>query len=353
MSNQTQRKTFAGFVDLQVNGYRGIDFSSLSLTIDSATHALRGILSDGACTAIVPTIISSSLDVYNHVLPIFAEIKSMKEFHSRIIGIHLEGPFISPKEGAVGCHNASNVRLPSIKLLEDWQKLSHGNICLITLAAEIEGACKLIEYCDTNKIVVSLGHQDSSNQEIDRAVEAGAKVMTHLGNGIPNMIHRHDNMIWKGLSDDRLTVMLITDGSHLPKDVLRVMFRSKPSHLIVVTSDVAPVAGLPDGTYKCFGTSVVVKGTRVQSATLPCLAGSGALMLHCINHLCKVWPLHFTDNPNKSTSESAFELMTRVGFTNPLYLMRHKYDESFQAIDDKAHILTWMDNQFYFTGALL
>ena len=110
--------TFSGFVDLQVNGYRGIDFSSLSLTLETATHAIRGILSDGGCTSIVPTIISSSLDVYNHVLPIFSTIISMKEFNKRVLGIHLEGPFISSKNGVVGCHSSANVIAPSINLVE-------------------------------------------------------------------------------------------------------------------------------------------------------------------------------------------------------------------------------------------
>ena len=92
--------------------------------------------------------------------------------------------------------------------------------------------------------------------------------MTHLGNRLPNMIHRHHHPIWKGLSNDEISIMLIM-------------------------SDVAPVAGLPDGTYDCFGSSVEVEGTNVRSATMPCLAGSGALILNCINHLCSIWPLHY------------------------------------------------------------
>ena len=264
----------------------------------------------------------------------------MKEFKTRVLGIHLEGPFISPNEGAVGCHNPANVISSSIDLLNNWQILAQGHIRMITVAAEAKGVSNLIKYCVDNKIIVSLGHQDSSQYEIEDAINVGATAMTHLGNGLPNLIHRHHNPIWKGLSDDRLMVMLITDGNHLPEDLLRVMFRSKPSHLIVVTSDVAPVAGLPDGKYDCFGTFVVVKGTNVRSVTLPCLAGSGALMLDCINHLSKLWPLHYTNCLNEANSNSAFELMVRVGNENPLRLLGYEMMEHITPNKKQCHILT-------------
>ena len=342
--------TFSGFVDLQVNGYRGIDFSSLSLTLETATHAIRGILSDGGCTSILPTIISSSLDVYNHVLPIFSTIISMKEFNKRVLGIHLEGPFISSKNGVIGCHSSANVIAPSINLVKSWQKLADGHICMITVAAEAQGISDFIKYCVKNRIMVSLGHQDASADDIEHAIKSGATAMTHLGNGLPNMIHRHHNPIWKGLSNDQLSVMLIADGNHLPEDLLRVMFRSKPSHLIIATSDVAPVAGLPDGTYNCFGTSVVVEGNNVRSAKLPCLAGSGALILDCINHLCSIWPLDYRPDRDNMNYDNAFETMIKIGNRNPLNLIGR---ESTEINNNKYHILTWMDGKFIFTASLL
>ena len=277
-------------------------------------------------------------------------IISMKEFNSRVLGVHLEGPFISSKSGAIGCHNPSNVILPSIDLLKLWQKRANGHICMITVAAETKDVSELIKYCISNKITVSLGHQDASASDIDDAITAGAKAMTHLGNGLPNMIHRHHNPIWTGLSNDKITVMLITDGNHLPEDLLRVMFRSKPSHLIIVTSDVAPVAGLPNGTYDCFGTSVVVEGTNVRSATLPCLAGSGALMLDCINHLCSIWPLHYRPDKEDVNHETAFDLMMKVGTKNPLNLIGRALTENYY---DKCHMLTWTCEKYIFTASLL
>ena len=336
---------------MQVNGYRGISFSDITLTLDSASHAVRGILSDGACRAIVPTIISSSLDVYDHVLPLLADLADMEEFSQRVLGIHLEGPFISPEDGFVGCHNPSNIIQPSIDLMKHWQKLARGNICMITVAANISGVCDLIQYCSVTNIVVSLGHQNPSSVNIDDAVKAGAKAMTHLGNGLPNLVDRHYNPIWKGLSDDRLTIMLITDGNHLPEDLLRIMFRCKPPHLVVVTSDVAPVAGLPNGKYECFGTSVNVEGTNVRSANLPCLAGSGALMLQCINHVCKLWPLHYAAVDSKI--KHADEIMTEIGYINPLRLLDREIIPDFKLNMAQNNILTWVNGKFEFTAGLL
>jgi N-acetylglucosamine-6-phosphate deacetylase len=308
-----------GFIDLQVNGYRGIDFSDTSLTLESAANAIRGLLSDGGCAAVLPTVISSSLSVYEHVLPLLAFlIDGSEEFQGRILGIHLEGPFISGKSGAVGCHNPKNVRAPSVELMQHWQRLAKGHVCLVTVAAEAcvdgggGGATKFIPWCVENGIAVSLGHQLASMEEIDLAAGMGATGMTHLGNGLPNMVHRHKNPIWKGLSDDRLTVMMITDGNHLPKELIRVMTRAKGWARVVVTSDCAPVAGLPNGEYDCFGTRVVVEGNNVRSADLPCLAGSGALMIHCMNHFLRV---HGPD------TDGLAEGIRMVGWKNALSLI--------------------------------
>jgi N-acetylglucosamine-6-phosphate deacetylase len=300
-----------------VNGYRGVDFSCLALSVDTAATAVRGLLSDGGCAAILPTVISSALAVYDHVLPILAEVIEMEEFAGRLLGIHLEGPFISSQPGAVGCHNPDNVvSPPSIPLMERWQTLAKGHVRLVTVAAESCAAGTFVSWCVAHNIAVSLGHQLASVSEIDAATGMGATGLTHLGNGLPNMVHRHKNAIWKGLSDDRLTAMIITDGNHLPKELIRTIVRAKGPRKVIVTSDCAPVAGLPSGEYDCFGTRVVVDGNNVRSADLPCLAGSGALMFHCMNHLFsvdRVLPAGWGSN-----EFSLARLHDRVGLENPL-----------------------------------
>lgn len=342
----------AGFVDLQVNGYRGVDFSSDDLTLDRAAHAIRGLLADGGCCAVLPTLISSPDEVYTHNLPIFAQLLESKEFEDRILGFHLEGPFISPEKGAVGCHNSKNVCSPSIEKLKQWQHLARGHIRLITVAAESDNVIDFIRYCVANNIVVSLGHQLANAEEVNAAVESGARAMTHLGNGLPNLVHRHRNIIWKGLSDDRLSIMIITDGNHLPPDLIRVMFRSKPLKSIIITSDVAPVAGLPDGTYDCFGTTVMVEGNNVRDATGPNLAGSGALMFACIDFLCSeiLWPIH-SNSPQGVESCNKFQTMKMVGFLNPLQLLGIQEDQMMDRCP--MQLLTWKNGKFYYTATMV
>ena len=279
--------------------------------------AVRGILSDGGCAAILPTVISSALPVYEHVLPILAEVIEMEEFDGRLLGIHLEGPFISSQPGAVGCHDPDNVILaPSTTLMERWQMLAKGHVRLVTVAAESCSAGTFVPWCVAHNIAVSLGHQLASMSAVGAAATMGATGLTHLGNGLPNMVHRHQNVLWKGLSDDRLTAMIITDGNHLPKEVIRAIVRAKGPNKVIVTSDCAPVAGLPNGKYDCFGTRVVVDGYNVRSADLPCLAGSGALMIHCMNHLFsvdRVLPAGWGSN-----EFSLARLHDQVGLENPL-----------------------------------
>ena len=261
----------------------------------------------------MPTIITSPLETYQHNLPIIADVIDTFT-NPGILGIHLEGPFISKEPGAVGCHPAKYTLLPSIDLLKEWQLLARGHIVLITIAAELKGSQELCTWATNNNIAVSLGHQLATAQDVKQLVECGATLCTHLGNGMPNMIHRHQNPIWTSLAEDRLTCMIITDGEHLPIDAVVAMIRAKGTSGIVVTSDAAPVAGLPDGSYKWGSTPVRCLSGKVCHATLPCLAGSGSLMMECMNVLAGIktskqgWLLELDD-------------LIRVSCDNPLNVL--------------------------------
>jgi N-acetylglucosamine-6-phosphate deacetylase len=308
-----QHKIVPGFVDLQVNGYKGCDFSDPTLTLDSFLNTSVQILRDGACVAFVPTLITSPLATYEHNLPIIADAIDTWT-NPGILGIHLEGPFISKEPGAVGCHPPEHTRLPSVELLQQWQELARGKIVLITIAAELKGSAELCRWATNNGIAVSLGHQLASAQDVTNLVDCGATLCTHLGNGMPNMIHRHQNPIWTSLAEDRLTVMLITDGEHLPPDAVVSMVRAKGVDGVVVTSDAAPVAGLPDGSYQWGTTPVRVCQGGVRHGTLECLAGSGSLMLQCMNMLAG---LRTSKHGWLLTSDE----LVQVGCYNPLSVL--------------------------------
>ena len=311
-----------GFIDLQVNGYNGVSFSATDLTHSSCEAACSAILKEGGCLAIIPTVITSPLATYEHVLPILADVIEKGKGLEGRPGIHLEGPFISPFKGAVGAHPASEVLSPfvhaskrntGIELLERWQLLARGHIKIITIAAEGDGASELCEHA-VNKmgITVSLGHMMANGSDISKLADAGATLLTHLGNGCPNELHRHKNHLWPALADDRLTAMLISTGSIAARVASRhCVARATPhDHHVGRRARSRP----PDGEHLCFGSVVHVEGRFVRSADRSCLAGSGALMLDCMNHLAS---LAITPQAGRVEPLTLSELLT-MGFDNPL-----------------------------------
>jgi N-acetylglucosamine-6-phosphate deacetylase len=297
-----------GLVDLQVNGYKGVNFSDLSLTEDGFVLACRGVLEAGT-TAFLPTLITSPTEVYEHNLPIVAAVLKSEEFHGRLLGIHIEGPFISAQEGARGAHDAQWVRKPDVSFLEQLIKWADGGVKLLTIAAEPPGAEKLARYASSRGIAVSLGHQMAGEDDLRKLVQAGATALTHLGNGVPAMLNRHKNPVWAGLANDDLIAMMITDGHHLPAAVIKTIIRTKGAERCVVVSDASSPAGLPPGQYEVFGHQVVLEEAgRLYDRTTGYLAGSAATMLQCVNHLAS---LHLV-GPDE---------LIAMGFYNPLKLI--------------------------------
>jgi len=224
------------------------------------------------------------MSAYAKVLPIIASVIEDSPISDRLLGIHLEGPFISPVPGAIGCHRTECVVPADLKMLKELVTLARGNIKLLTMAAEWPASPEVCKWAVSEGIVVSMGHHVASSAQIHDLADCGATLLTHLGNGLPNELNRHHNPIWPSLSDHRLTAMLITDGFHLPPDSICSFIRAKGIANTIITSDVVPVAGQPTGIYEFAGMKVKVEGNSVKSADRPCLAGSGAVMLDCINH---------------------------------------------------------------------
>jgi N-acetylglucosamine-6-phosphate deacetylase len=299
----------SGFIDLQVNGYKGVNFSTEDYGEEDFAEAYRGVLATGTA-AFLPTVVTSQVSLYRRNLPLLARLMDEEEFKGRVLGLHIEGPFISPEPGAVGNHRADAVREPDPDFLDQLQEWSEGKIRLFTLAAERPGAEEVCRRAVESGITVSLGHQLALDAEIGLLAEAGATVLTHLGNGIPGMLPRLSNPIWSGLAEDRLTAMIIADGHHLPSSVLKVIIRAKGIDRIVVTSDASFLAGMPPGTYRDTGHDVVLEPTgRIWNPKAQCLAGSSAMMIDCMNHLAALGLLDLQD-------------LLRVGIENPLRLIR-------------------------------
>ena len=303
-----------GFVDLQVNGFKGVDFSAPNLTLRDIHSISNQMLAHGTI-GYCPTVISSPLEIYERNLPLIAEAMESKE-GAQILGIHLEGPFLNPKYGPRGIHPENQIIAPSIELFEQFRTWSKDKITLFTLAPEQDGALDLIKHIvNKSNVVVSIGHLDAGYKTIQDAIDAGARAATHVGNGLADMIDRHDNPLWPILADDRLTGLFITDGSHLPKEMVIVCIRAKGISNFIVTSDIVHLAGLEPGEYDFHGVPVILEGENYlhrKGATQH--AGSASTMLECMNFLMSLGEL----------DEKGLE---RVGYENPLKLINRKIDD--------------------------
>jgi N-acetylglucosamine-6-phosphate deacetylase len=238
-----------GLVDLQVNGCAGFDVNAENLTTDVIIGLVETMLVRGV-TCFAPTIITAPEDKICHAISVVAEARrSHPRVAACITYIHLEGPHISPLDGYRGAHPADAVRPPSIAKFERWQSLAEGRIGLVTMSPHFAESSGYIAALVGQGVHVAIGHTHASPEQIRQAVDAGARLSTHLGNGIAREIPRHRNPIWSQLADDRLTATFIADGHHIPSDMLKTMLRAKGVEHSVIVSDSVTLAGMPAGVY--------------------------------------------------------------------------------------------------------
>ncbi|MGH2647506.1 MAG: N-acetylglucosamine-6-phosphate deacetylase [Ginsengibacter sp.] len=275
-----------GLIDLQVNGINGIDFNIPSLTSQDLVSAAYYLLSKGV-TTFFPTIVTNS---DRNILKMVHTIHEACEAHSMLQacvgGIHLEGPFISPVIGAKGAHDEKYIKAPDWELFNRFQRAAGGRIKLVTLSPEWEGAFEFIEKCRKDGIMVAIGHSIANSEQISQAVKAGARLSTHLGNGVPLMLPRHPNIIWDQLAADELYACIIGDGLHVPDSFTNVVMKIKGDHTILV-SDATCFAGMLPGEYENHigGTIILDEKKRVSLKSTPgLLAGAGKSLLENIEY---------------------------------------------------------------------
>lgn len=239
-----------GFIDNQVNGYAGISFAfgGSDLTSEGVETATMALWREGV-TTYLPTLTTNAREILIKNFSVLAGAMNHPKLLGSIPGFHLEGPFISPEDGYRGAHPLQHVRLPDLAEFKTYQEAAGGKILQLTLAPELEGAMELIDYCSHHGVVVALGHHNASAAVITEAIDRGARIATHLGNGAANTINRHRNPFWPQLADDRLMISIIADSFHLLPEQLMVFHKVKGSHGTLLTSDVTSFAGLPPGKF--------------------------------------------------------------------------------------------------------
>lgn len=259
------------FWDIQLNGRGGHSFSSPELTVEQTVAIVQAQGSLGTAR-LCPTLITAPTDHMLHGLrTIAAACEQFPDVARRVLGIHVEGPFLSELDGYRGAHPAAAIRDPSWPLFEEFQQAAGGRISIVTLAPERSGAIDLIRRATEAGIVVALGHTAASGSVIRDAVAAGARLSTHLGNGIASLLTRHPNPIWEQAAIDELFASFIADGHHLDLATLRVLSRAKGPEQTILVSDASPLAGLEPGQY---GEWEIELSGRIVVAGTPYLAGS-------------------------------------------------------------------------------
>ncbi|MBS1808433.1 MAG: amidohydrolase family protein [Acidobacteria bacterium] len=263
---------FPGFIDLQVNGFAGVDFNE-PCTPEQLQHAIQAQRATGV-TQFLPTLITSSLE---HFASCARAIVNFTD--PAIVGIHMEGPYISPEDGPRGAHPRTHVMAASIEDFQRRQDAAQGKIVLVTLAPEVPNAIALIDFLAAQNIKVAIAHTAARPEQIREAIKAGATLSTHLGNGCANLLPRHPNFIWEQLAADELNASFIVDGHHLPAATVKAMMRAKTLDRTILVTDAIAAAGCAPGFFELGGVTVELSANgRVAEPGKPWLAGSSLTM---------------------------------------------------------------------------
>jgi N-acetylglucosamine-6-phosphate deacetylase len=273
-----------GLIDLQVNGYAGHDLNSGTLEVATVEALGRALLAVGV-TSFAPTLVTAGVASLLAALEVIARAREATPFLERMIGhVHVEGPWISPEDGARGAHDARHVRDIDLEEFDAWQAASGGLVGMVTLSPHWPGASDKIAALVARGVWVAIGHTTANPGQIAAAVAAGASVSTHLGNGMPALLPRHPNAIWSQLANDGLTASFIADGHHLDEDTLRAMLRAKGIERSFLVSDTAALGGMAPGRYASpiGGAVELTADGRLGMAGTPYLAGAALPLSACV-----------------------------------------------------------------------
>ncbi|HET6739338.1 MAG TPA: amidohydrolase family protein [Kribbella sp.] len=282
-----------GLVDIQLNGYGGMDVNDASRPESTLPQLVRALWAQGV-TTVVPTIISADDATTTTLVRQAAAVRATDPVVAYgVPGLQLEGPYLSSVEGARGAHDPAVIRDPDPDEFDRWLAAADGAIAIMTLAPERAGAIELTRHLVARGVLPSVGHSMATAADIHAFAAAGGRLSTHLGNGLPAQVDRHHNPIWAQLTEDALTAGLIADGHHLPADTFQALVRAKGSERCVLTSDAAALAGCAPGDYQTAvgGAVTVAEDGSLRLQGTPYLAGSGASLLDCLRWAAQQIPL--------------------------------------------------------------
>jgi N-acetylglucosamine-6-phosphate deacetylase len=294
-----------GFIDLQVNGFAGVDYNNPDTPHDEIARSIRVLFSTGV-TRFYPTVITGPPAAMESALRNLSRARGTQPAGEAMDGFHVEGPHICPEDGPRGAHPRQWVRPPDWDEFRRWQDATENRVRIVTLAPEWPGAALYIERIVSEGVVAAIGHTQASAAQIADAVSAGASLSTHLGNGAHSLLRRHPNYIWEQLAEDRLMADFIVDGIHLDAAFLKVALRSKGIERSVLITDAVTPAGAAPGRYRLGELEVdLTSDGRVVLAGEDRLAGSALRMDRGVENLMRLAGLPLAEALRMATSNAA------------------------------------------------
>ncbi|WP_438479067.1 N-acetylglucosamine-6-phosphate deacetylase [Oleiharenicola lentus] len=285
----------APFFDLQVNGFAGVDFQDAQLTQAALRRAVDALLRHRT-GGILLTLITDRID------SLAAKLAQIEHYRAAdpviaamVVGYHLEGPHMSALPGYHGAHPRELMSEPDVAAFDRLQSAANGRVRLVTIAPELRGSPEYIAHVRLAGARVAIGHSAASDAEIDAAIAAGLTMCTHLGNGAPMELPRHDNIIQRLLARDELDAVFIVDGLHVPPRVLKNFVRAKPAAKVLFTTDCMAAAGAGPGRYQIGRLEIEVGADGVvREPGKPNFAGSSLTMDRAAENVAAWlgWPGH-------------------------------------------------------------
>ena len=300
----------SGFIDLQVNGFAGVDFNNPHAPPEDIARAIEAILATGV-TRFLPTVITGPPD---HMLACLRNLRRAQMTLPRghaIAGFHVEGPHISPEDGPRGAHPKQWVRSPDLNEFARWQQAAEGNIRLVTLSPHWPEAPAYIAALRQQGVTASIGHTASNASH-------HAAMFTHLGNAAPNPLPKFPNLLLDHLANNDLSASFIADRIHLDDNFLRVAVRAKGIERTILVTDAAAPAGAPPGRYTLGELEVdLTTNDRILLAGTLRLAGSTLRMNRAVANLMLVTGVSLADAVRTATLNPA-RMIHLAGRTNGL-----------------------------------
>ena len=294
-----------GFIDIQVNGFAGVDYNSPDASHEEISRSLRVMFTTGV-TRCFPTVITGDPDKMLGALRNLAAAREALPEGPAMEAFHVEGPHISPEDGPRGAHPQRWVRPPDLDEYKRWQEAAQGNVRLVTLSPEWPEAAHYIDALGRDGVVTSIGHTKATAEQIQDAVSAGATLSTHIGNGAHAVMSRHPNYIWEQLAEDRLNASMIVDGIHIGKAFLKVALRAKGVERSVLIPDAVMPAMCAPGRYTLGDVEVELhEDQSVRMLGGMRLAGSSLRMDRGVQNLMKIAGLTLAEAITMATTNAA------------------------------------------------